>query len=107
MEIDGKNKKKRHVERGETMDIKEFILEELEKECDIDKTGNLDGLNFVEEGYVTSIGIIQFVVRLEEQYGIEFTKEELASDDFKILGNLASMIERKIKEKQESKRAMT
>ena len=82
------------------MGIKEFILEELEKEYDIDKTGDLNGLNFVEEGYVTSLGIIQFVVALEEQYGIEFSEEELASEDFKILGKLISLIEQKIKEKQ-------
>ncbi len=83
------------------MKTKDFILEELQKEYDIEGLENIDRLNFVEEGYITSLGIIQFVIALEEQFAIEFTEEELSSDDFKIVGKLVAMVERKIASKEE------
>ena len=46
------------------MKTKDFILEELQKEYDIEGLENIDRLNFVEEGYITSLGIIQFVIAL-------------------------------------------
>ena len=79
------------------MKTKDFILEDLQKEYDIEGLENIDRLNFVEEGYITSLGIIQFVIALEEQFGIE----PESSDDFKIVGKLVAMVERKIASKEE------
>jgi acyl carrier protein len=78
--------------------IKEYILEQLQKNYTIDQNEDIDHLNYIEAGYVSSLGLIQFVVDLEEKYGIRFTDEEISSEDFQIVGNLAALIERKIAE---------
>lgn len=77
-------------------EIKDFILNLLQIEGNLDSAENLDNIDYVEEGYVTSLGLIQFMVELEEKYNIRFTDEEMWSDDFKIIGNLVKMIEGKL-----------
>lgn len=81
------------------MNIKEFILNELQKNYAINDVENLEELNFVEEGYITSLGLIQFVVVIEEKYDIRFTEEEIMSTDFQVIGNLVELIKRKIADK--------
>lgn len=78
--------------------IKEFILKELQKNYDLDSNVDLDNLNFVEEGYVTSLGLLQFMVTLEEKYKIRFSDEEVMSENFQVVGKLAALIEEKIKD---------
>lgn len=81
------------------MQIKEFILEELQKNYDINTDLDWEELNFVEEGYITSLGLIQFVVELEEQFNIRFTDEEIMSKEFQIVGRLVKLVEKKLESK--------
>ncbi len=79
------------------MSIREYVLSLLQKKYSIDKTVDVDTFNYVESGYVDSLGIIQFIAELEDQYNIEFTDGELVSEEFKCVGGLARIIEEKIK----------
>lgn len=84
------------------MDIKEFILKEIQQEYSIEKNEDIDRLNYVEKGYVDSIGIIQFIVTIEDKFNIQFSDEEISSEEFKIVGKLIKIIERKVRENEKS-----
>lgn len=73
-------------------EIRSYILEVLQKKSTISTLDNVDELNYVKDGYIDSLGVIQFVMELEEKYGIEFSDEELASDEIKVVGKLVDMI---------------
>ena len=77
--------------------VKEYILELLQKNYDIDASIEIDELNYIEEGFVTSLGLLQFIVELEEKFSIEFSEEEISSDEFRVVGTLTKMIEAKLK----------
>lgn len=76
--------------------VKEYIVELLQKNYDIDKEVDIDNLNYIEEGYVTSLGLIQFIINLEEKFNIQFTDEEMFSDEIRVVGTLTKLIERKM-----------
>ena len=76
--------------------IKEFILDYIQREytlpCDID----VMELNYVESGYVDSLGLIQFIATIEDEFNICFTDEDLANPDIKIVGRLIKIIFKKM-----------
>ncbi len=76
-------------------DVREYVLEMLQREYSFKKGVDVDSINYVEEGYMDSIGLVQFIGELEDEFGIEFTDEELESESFQVVGSLISMIERK------------
>ncbi|MNJ68287.1 acyl carrier protein [compost metagenome] len=78
------------------MKIEDFILRALQKKYTIDQSIDLKTLNYVEGGYVDSLGIIQFVCEIEDEFDINFSDEELASPSFQIVGELIKLIESKI-----------
>lgn len=77
-------------------DIKVFVLNKLQENYPFPKDMDEDSFNYVEEGYVTSLGMIQFVIELEEEFNIHFSEEELASEEFHIVGKLLRLIKQKI-----------
>ena len=77
-------------------DVREFVLETLQREYTFEEGANVDEINFVDDGYMDSLGLIQFVAELEDEFEIEFTEEEMESDEFRTVGTLIKMIENKI-----------
>lgn len=84
------------------MKISDFIIGILQKKYTIGKDVDIETLNYVESGYVDSLGIIQFVVEIEDEFGIEFSDAELADPSFKIVGELIKLVERKVMNHEES-----
>ena len=56
-------------------------------------------LNYMEEGYVDSLGLIQFVTMIEDEFGITFSDDDLASPDIKVVGKMAELVISKMEEK--------
>lgn len=81
------------------MEVRDIVIRELQKKTEIENVDNIDNINYIEDGYIDSLGIIQFIVTLEETFDIEFTNEEVDSDEFKRVGDLIKIIERKIDKK--------
>lgn len=79
--------------------IKEYILEYLQKNYDIEEQDNINDFNFIESGYVDSIGLISFIAEIEEKYDIEFSDEEIMTDSFCTIGGLVEIIESKLENK--------
>ena len=78
------------------MDVREFVLEKLQEEYKFKSGADVDAINYIEEGYVTSIGLFKFVVSIEEAYDIDFSDDEIMSHKFATVGGLIRMIEGKI-----------
>ncbi len=85
---------------SETRDeIKEFVLDHIQSEYDLPEGIDTDSYNFIEGGYIDSVGIVSFVMELEDEFGITFDDSELTSPGFGVVGSLVEMIEKKIGEK--------
>ena len=78
------------------MEVEEYILDTLQREYSFKEGVDLDALDYVAEGYMDSLGLVQFIVELESEFNISFSDEELSSSDFKIVGKLIKMVERKM-----------
>ena len=75
---------------------REFILDRLQREYSFKDGTDIDQINFVNEGYMDSLGLLQFIGEMEDEFGIEFTDEELESGSFRIVGELIAMVEKKL-----------
>lgn len=79
--------------------VKEFVVEYLEREYALPKDVDLDAFNYIDSGYVDSMGFIQFIAMLEDEFEIEFTEDELAEKKYQLAGEMIKLVEKKISEK--------
>ena len=77
------------------MEPREYVLMMLQREYSFKEDADVDSIDYIAEGYMDSIGIMQFIVDLEAEYDIQFTDEELSSSDIKIVGKLIGIVEKK------------
>jgi len=77
--------------------IKGFILNYLQREYDLPENINPMELNYIESGYVNSMGLIQFIITIEDEFDITFSDDDLANPEIRIVGKLIEIISRKIK----------
>ena len=76
-------------------EIKEFIVDYIQREYTLPADTDVMELNYIESGYIDSLGFVQFVALIEEEFDIVFTDEELDSPDMKVVGKLVALIDRK------------
>ena len=82
-----------------TNSIRQFVLRLIEKKDKLPKNVNVDSFNYIDSGYVDSLGIIKFVVEIESLYDIEISESDMESLEFRTVGGLVSIISRKIRSK--------
>ena len=76
-------------------EIKEFIVDYIQREYTLPADTDVMELNYIESGYIDSLGFVQFVALIEEEFDIIFSDEELDSPDMKVVGKLVALIDRK------------
>lgn len=76
-------------------EIKNYIIEYLEREYALPSDIDIDSFNFVKEGYVDSMAMVQFIVLMEDEFSIAFSDDELMDESFRTVGGLAQVIARK------------
>ena len=76
-------------------EIKEFIVDYIQREYTLPTDMDVMELNYIESGYIDSLGFVQFVALIEEEFDIVFSDEELDSPDMKVVGKLVALIDRK------------
>lgn len=76
--------------------VKDFVLEYLQREYTLPSDIDVMSLNYIESGYVDSMGLIQFIATLEDEFNISFTDEDLENPDIRVVGKLIEMICSKI-----------
>ena len=81
-------------------DIKEFVTEYIQREYTVADDVNIMTLNYIEAGYIDSMGLLQFIATLEDEFNISFSDEDMSSPDIKVVGTLISMIEKKVASQQ-------
>ncbi len=79
--------------------IRQTILDFVEREYKLPENVDYETFDFVEKGFVDSMGMVQFVAILEDEFDIEFSAEELRSNDFRTVGGLEKLIQKKVNEK--------
>ena len=55
-----------------------------------------DDMSFLDEGVVDSTGVVELVLFVEENFGIEVDDDEIVPDNFDSVNNLVAYIERKL-----------
>lgn len=81
--------------------VEEFIVEYLEREYKLPEKVDLSSFNYLKTGYVDSIGVIQFISTIEDEFDIEFSDEELADPTYQVTGKMIELVEKKIVEKNQ------
>ncbi len=76
-------------------DVREMIIEYVEKEYQLPADIDYDTFDLMENGYIDSMSLVVFVSLLEEEYDIEFSSEELLSKEFRTIGGLERIIKSK------------
>lgn len=78
--------------------VKEFIVDYIQREYTISDDIDIMALNYVESGYIDSLGMIQFIATIEDEFGVCFSDDELADPDIKVVGKLINMVVKKLEE---------
>lgn len=76
--------------------VKEFVIDYIQREYTVSEEIDIMKLNYIEEGYIDSLGLLQFIATIEDEFEIEFTDEELASPRIQVVGDLIEIIEGKM-----------
>lgn len=66
----------------------EFILRYIQKKYTIPEGTDVFSLNYIEQGYIDSLGLIKFIVDLEDEFNIEFTDDDRSIFDFMVPGTV-------------------
>lgn len=77
--------------------MQDFIVDYLQREYELPEGIDLLTFNYVESGYVDSLGLIQFIATLEDEYNIEFSEDDLQNPAFKTVGGLMEIMKEKMK----------
>jgi acyl carrier protein len=78
-------------------EIKPFIVALLSKKAPLPPGIQIDSFRYLDYGQVDSMGLVKFVVDLEDRFDIELSAEDTQSDEFRYVGGLAALIQRKLK----------
>ncbi len=57
-----------------------------------------DSASFMDSGILDSVGVLQIILFLEEQYGIKLADEEVIPENLDSIRNLAEFVERKLQD---------
>lgn len=76
--------------------VKKFIIDYIQREYTIEDNVDIMSLNYVESGYIDSIGLIQFISTIEDEFGIEFSDDELENPELRVVGELIRIVSEKI-----------
>ena len=77
-------------------DVKEFVTEYIQREYTVPDDVDIMTFNYIESGYIDSMGYIQFISTIEDEFDIEFEVEDIDNPDMRIVGKLIDFINSKI-----------
>lgn len=76
-------------------EIKDFVVNYIEKKGKLPQGVNLDEFNYIDSGYIDSMGIIKFVIALEEKFDVEISEDDMMLNEFRTIGGLVKIIKGK------------
>ena len=73
-------------------EVKYFIIKLLEKKRPISKGIDIDSLEYFRTGHVDSLGLMKFILEIEEKFDIEISEEDMMDESFATIGGLVEII---------------
>lgn len=77
-------------------EITQYILRLLKKKGPIPADMDPEQYAFIDNGHIDSMSVLNFIMELEEHFGIELSEDDISSQEFRTVSGLASIIQRKI-----------
>jgi acyl carrier protein len=76
-------------------EIKQFIIKYISKKGKLPENINIDEFNYIDTGYIDSMGILKFITEIEQKFDIQIDDNDILLPDFKKIGGLVRIIEKK------------
>ncbi len=76
--------------------VRPFILHYVQKKAKLPQGADLARFDYIDAGYVDSMGMIKFVMAIESEFQIVVEDEELGSSAFRTIDGIVGLIESKI-----------
>jgi len=76
--------------------VLQFVTRLIEKKAKLPPNADVEMFNYIDTGFVDSLGIMKFVVDIEAKFDIEITEDDMESTEFRTIGGLVSIIRRRI-----------
>ena len=86
------------------IEIREFIADYLSKAEGvngsevIEQADDVDSIDYLQQGFVDSFGLMRFVFELEEAFKVEISPDDMAAPSFRSVGGVIQTIMSKLKE---------
>ena len=80
--------------------IRDFVLRLIGKKAKLPQQVDVESFNYIDSGYVDSMGIIKFVVDIESEFDIELSEADIESPEFRTVGGLVFLITKKMAGKE-------
>ena len=83
------NKKKINLFLRKALENKKKISKKIKK--------NIHNFNFIDSGFLDSIEIFLFIIKIEKKFKIKFTNKDITSKKIKTVSGITDIIIKKIK----------
>lgn len=84
------------TQKPATADIEAFIVRLLLEKGPLPEDVAVAAYRYLDAGHIDSLGLIKFMFRLEDAYGISFAEQDLLGDRMRTVGGLGDLVAEKI-----------
>ncbi len=82
------------------MDRKQVLEKVLEffrqKGIEVENSVDMEKIRYLEEGWLDSFDLVEFLIYLEHEFNIELSSEDLQTESFRTLGGVVETILKKL-----------
>ena len=78
-------------------EVREFVIKLLEKKRPIAKDIDIDSLEYFKSGHVDSLGLMKFILQIEENFDVEISEEDMMNKAFATVGGVVEIISKKLR----------
>tara|TARA_R110001592_G_scaffold212546_1_gene464947 strand:- start:3833 stop:4084 length:252 start_codon:yes stop_codon:yes gene_type:complete len=78
------------------VEVLEYIAFLLEKKQAIPSAVEREDYRYIESGHIDSLGLMKFIIQIEDEFKIEISDDDMLSDSFQSLGGLVEIIMAKL-----------
>lgn len=78
--------------------IARFLIAMLEKKGPVPGANDAERLDYryLDAGHIDSLGLIRFIMDIEDEFGVTLGPEDTESDEFRTVGGLAGIVAAKL-----------
>lgn len=83
-------------------EAKDFVINYFKNKGlpEFDKQADLLECEYLEQGIIDSLGIVELITTIENEFSIVFSFQDMESSEFTTIGGLIAIIKRLLKEKE-------